>query len=219
MKSSTKLFAALIVCSGLSANAAEIRLGEVLSAGFAQTRLGDLPSGFETGYQGRWGAGVALELTWGRHSALLLSPGYLKKGGTLSDPSGEPESKYDFGYLEVPLEFRYAFGEHSVRPYLLAGTSVGFLLTAKLRPGTRPETDMEDVTRGVDVSLLAGVGLQVPGRWGRGFFDIVLLEGVRDINALGTMEIRQRSILVRAGWTFGLKRHGQAGADAASGGR
>ena len=217
MKSSFGLLA-MLLGSGLSAHAAEVRLGEVLSAGFGETTIADLPTGFETGYQPRWGAALAAELSFGGHWTLLASPGYLEKGGTLSETGAGPESKYDFGYLEVPVGLRYAFGGHKARPFVVGGASVGFLLTAKLHPGTGPDVDLEDRTRGVDVGLLGGIGVEVPARRGHGFFEVVAIQGLRDINALGTMEIHQRTILLRAGWTFGLRR-GRAGEDAAGAGR
>ncbi len=215
MKPSIGLLAAVVLSCATSASAAEVRLGELLSTNFARTSLGDLPPGFETGFQPHWGVGAVVGLSWGQRSALVLSPGYLKKGGTLSTPTGEPESKYDFGYLEIPLEFRYALSGRKTRPYVLAGTSLGFLQRAKLHPGTGPDVDLKDENRTVDVSVFAGVGIEVPGRWGRGFFDVVAQQGLRDLNALGTgFEVHQQSVSVRAGWTFGLRR-GQAGSAAA----
>lgn len=197
---------AVLLGLGLTAPAAEFRLGEVLSAGSAETRIADLPSGFETGYQGRWGAALAVEASLGRHLTIQLSPGYLEKGGTLSEPGGGPESRYHFGYLEVPLTLRYAFGGGRARPYLVGGTSLGLLRKARLSPGTGPEVDLQDRTRDVDASVLGGVGLEVPASRGRGFFEVVALQGLRDVNALGTVGIHQRSVLLRAGWTFGLGR-------------
>jgi len=65
-------------------------------------------------------------------------------------------------YLEVPAMAKFTFGESSVRPSLMVGPSIGFLLsaeqTAEFIDGA--DEDISDTTEDIEFGLTGGGGLE-----------------------------------------------------------
>lgn len=170
------------------------------------------------------GAGGVLEIGLGSNLALRLEPMYLQKGvkAEETDPqSGTVEITFKLDYIEVPLFFKLGLGSGTgVRPYLLAGPTVGFNTSAKAEVsagGFSVSGDIGELFKSVDFGAGFGAGFDFPfgnnsffieGRYALGLANI-LEEG--DVNLGGEQvavqgEAKTKGIQIMAGVSFPLGR-------------
>lgn len=164
----------------------------------------DLPPGFSksarTGFVGGGFASARLSDVF----SVQLEAFYTQKGFEVSSAAGK--ARYRLDYLEFPLTAKATFGPGPLCPYLFAGPSVGFRLSADAETDTG-SGDLRDVTRTTDlgIDLGAGVLYRLNGRTG------LLLEGRYSVGLVnifdagpggGTANTRDLKIL--AGVTFAL---------------
>lgn len=103
--------------------------------------------------------------------ALSVQALYDQKGATLTSgnaASAQTETdELSLGYLEVPILAKVALGSSNFRPYLFAGPSIGFLLSANTHQTvtqygvvtTDQTTDETNTFNTIDASLLFGAGV------------------------------------------------------------
>lgn len=142
------------------------RLGILAGVNVANLRgsVGDFES--RTGLA----AGGVFEIDLGGPLALNLVPMYIQKEARDRLFEGEDfaqaELIFKSEYFEVPVFFQYRLATPMVQPYVLAGASLGFNLTANLivEGGNFPgiEEDLGPIIRIFDVGLGFGGGLSVP---------------------------------------------------------
>ncbi len=92
-----------------------------------------------------------------------IEPRYIQKGmKTQVGPDFLQEVDFKLAYLEVPLLLKVRFGTTDVRPFLCAGPSVGYLLSAITRAQTYniQGVDITSEYRSVDFSLIGGGGVE-----------------------------------------------------------
>lgn len=68
---------------------------------------------------------------------------------------------YTLSYIEVPIIAKFAFGMGDIKPYIDAGPSVGFLMSASESADgyVVPVSSLKTYLNSVDISLYLGVGL------------------------------------------------------------
>lgn len=117
------------------------------------------------------GIGGIFGLRLNKNVCLELQPLYLQKGGTDKADQVNPDIEWKYSFLEVPTFAKVTFGQE-IRPYVMAGPTFGFLLSAEAEgevggvvSGQALRTykaDLKDVTKSLDFGLGFGAGLIVP---------------------------------------------------------
>lgn len=150
-----------------------------------------------------FGFGGVLDLSLSENVALHFEPLYLQKGSKLE--AGGEEAKVKLSYIEVPALFKLALGTSTTRPYLMAGPTIGFLLSAKVSNGE--EVDIKDDTKSIDIGLGFGAGVSFPAGNNSVFVEGRYALGLTNINDDPDdpdTEVKNKGIQVIAGITFPL---------------
>jgi len=141
---------------------------------FADVRLvkvgEDRFEGLDFSHRTLFGFGGVLDLTLAKNISLRIEPMYLQKGGNLED---DPEDFQSFRikeeYFEVPLLLKAALSSRAIHPYLIAGPTVGLLLSSKGDfdlpsgfGGGHIEVDTQDLNKSVNLGLSFGGGVNIP---------------------------------------------------------
>lgn len=194
----------------LPANAQQHQIGVVGGLNLAKLSSDDLEGiGFEFSNRTAFGLGGVLDLGLNKNISLRFEPMYLQKGSEFPD-NEEPdvELKLEASYFEVPVLIKYAFGRSDVRPYLMAGPSLGLLLKADLVVPGQENEDIKDELQNIDLSVGVGAGISFP--MGRTSFFVqgryVLgLTNLNDSEGEGSdSEFNNRGIQFMAGITIPL---------------
>jgi hypothetical protein len=144
---------------------------------------------------------------------------YDQKGDQLtgiSPDNGYPETDdFALDYLEIPILAKVAFGSSAVRPYLFAGPSFGFLLSAsdhqtQTQLGYDQTVDVSSSYSGMDLSLLFGGGVSYQLTGGTQLFadagyalGLVNVENTTNTGVPETLE--SRDVRISAGVLFPLQ--------------
>ena len=197
-----------LVLAATAAPAADVRLGVLGAANFADIDLNDpeLVDFIDFQTLNRWGAGGVLEIGLTENLSVVALPMYLGKG-TKAEELGA-ELRFELTYFEVPVLLKYAFGSaDTFRPYVSAGPSLGFRDNAEvvLRALGQDETeDVSDQTKSTDFSLWFGAGLEIPAGGARVFVEGGYALGLTDIEEDSFTSAKNRGFQARAGVTFGI---------------
>lgn len=182
---------------------AQNRIGIAGGVNLANVSVDPEPSGVDFGTRTGLGFGGVFDLTLSDNVALHFEPLYLQKGSKLE--SGAEEAKLKYVYVEVPALFKLALGTSTTRPYVMAGPTIGFLLSAKASNGI--EVDIKDETKSIDFGLGLGAGVSFPagnnfvfveGRYALG------LSNINDDPDAEEIDLKNKGIQVIAGITFPL---------------
>jgi hypothetical protein len=163
-------------------------IGPVANVNFA-TFTGSDASGAKTRTAFSFGGAATINLS--SSFFIQLQGLYSMKGAstTVSTTSGPVKVDFKLNYVEVPLLLgvRLVSDESSIRPYLVAGPTVGYLASCKISGssgGASAEFNCDDPslggakTRSIDYGVTGGAGVEVPigrarlvlgGRYGLGF--------------------------------------------------
>ncbi|MFC1725483.1 porin family protein [candidate division KSB1 bacterium] len=167
---------------------------------YAQNRVGIIgglnSSTFKTDdesvYESRTfiGIGGVLDLALNKQVFLRLEPMYLQKGALQTD--SDPEGKVKSSYLEIPLFLKYEFGG-TVKPYLVAGPSIGFLLSSEIElemSGITFKGDLKPVYKSIDIGFGLGAGIDYPVGNLSIFLETRYTFGMSDFNKGGSTDIK-----------------------------
>jgi hypothetical protein len=188
------LFVLILV---FSANAQQIQIGVVGGLNFSDLTLtSDTGRDLLTSSRTLFGAGGVLELNLGDIIRFNVEPMYLQKGGTQKATNGDPDVQMKFAFLEIPLFVKLTFGK-TIRPYIKAGPSIGFLLSAKAEAETGGvvsggplqvyKADLKDVMTGLDFGVTVGAGVSVLLKRSTIFLDGRYSMGLKDLWKGGTV--------------------------------
>jgi len=151
-----------------------------------------LPAGFTGSSVTGLLIGGQLEAWYSEMWALSVQLLYDQKGTHIdysSGVSGFTLSGSDdavFGYLEVPVLAKVAFGSGDFKPYLFAGPSIGILLSATSR-NNGTSTDVDSNFNTLDLAALVGAGVSYkPGGGPTLFLDAGYAIGLINILKNGT---------------------------------
>jgi opacity protein-like surface antigen len=155
-KLSAVLVGAAVIFLALPVSA-QINVGLIGGLNLANLSV-DPDPGIDLNNRTAFGFGGVLDFTLSDMLALHLEPMYLQKGSKLE--SGGQEAKIKADYLEIPVMFKYAFGNSTAKPYVMAGPSIGILLSNKVTNGG--EVDIKDETKSTDFGVGFGAGVSFP---------------------------------------------------------
>ncbi len=184
---------------------AQHRIGFTGGLNLANVSVDPEETGIEYSNRTAFGGGGVLDLRLAENIALQLEPMFLQKGTKVKDSVGGDDIKVKLSYLEVPLLLKLMLGQSTTRPYIMAGPSVGFRLSAKVSNGV--ELDIKDITKSTDFGLDFGAGISFPagnnsifveGRYALG------LSNINDDPEDPNTDVKNKGIQFMAGITFPL---------------
>ena len=149
----------------------------------------------------QFGLGALIDIRLSPKSSIYLEPMYLQKGGKIeegSDPANQPPGEITTAYLELPILFKYTFGE-KIMPYVVVGPSVGYLLSSELVfeiSGYNFTGDFSDVMESFDLGVTIGGGLQYPVSFGLLFIEAKYNYGLINQMKGGTVTLESNGIEV-----------------------
>ena len=119
------------------------------------------------------GIGAIVEKTLGDQLSVQYEPMYLQKGSTADvDGIDGANIEIDLAYIEIPVMIKYTFPGESIKPYMMAGPTVGFNIKAeKVFSGlpdltqslyTNGTYDIKDDVTYMDFGLGFGAGICMP---------------------------------------------------------
>jgi len=91
--------------------------------------------------------GAVLDIELHKYLSLRIEPMYLQKGSSYEEPNDE-KVLYKLSYFEMPFFLKVAYPT-AVTPYIIAGPTFGFLLSAEA------EVEMGEITGVADVKEIA----------------------------------------------------------------
>jgi len=195
------------------------RIGFV--GGLNIARFSGVDEGEDLNFSSRtvFGLGVVLDLALNQNLSLLFEPMYLQKGAEFTFDEGVP-GKFEAAYLEVPVFFKFTLGTRTVRPYVMAGPTIGFNLSHELQSSAFEqdfEINLKKLTRPIDFGLGFGVGVSFPisnasifieSRYRLGLFDVteagVVREAGFDLEFGERLDVNTKGIQIMLGITFPL---------------
>jgi len=190
---------ALFVLLAIVPTSAQNRIGFTGGLNLANISV-DPDQGLDLSSRTGFGFGGVLDLGLSENVALHVEPMFLQKGSNVN-VQGLGEIKLKASYIEVPVLFKIALGTSTTRPYVMAGPSIGILLSAKA-----DDTDIKDTTKSTDFGLAFGAGVSFPAGNNSVFVEGRYALGLSDINddATDDTKIKTKGIQFMAGVTFPL---------------
>lgn len=149
------------------------------------------------------GFGVVLDYSVTDFITLHLEPMLLGKGPKAAD--GEKKVEFGLVYIEIPVMVKYRIDNNIIKPYLMAGPTIGFLQAAKLKVTMGSWDDLKDDLKSIDLGLGFGAGLDLPIGNNSIFVEARYSLGLMNIadKAEGPYsDIKTRGIQIFAGITF-----------------
>jgi hypothetical protein len=181
-----------------SAIAQDISLGLVGGLNFADMDVtGD---GIEQKVSHRtvWGAGCILGVSLGEYLSIQMEPKYIRKGGMLMMVGSVVEYTADVSAIEMPLFLKAGYGT-TIRPYVFAGPTIGYLLTADVEAelsGLAVKADWMPVSNKIEYGIIVGAGVSVPVWRGSLSVDGRYHFGLNNLNKGGTLEFKAGPIVM-----------------------
>lgn len=139
---------------------AQWSIGGVFDINLASISVDPEPSTEQ--YSGRvgFGLGVVLDRSLSGQIDLHVEPMFLQKGAKIKEAGDD--ITFNISYLELPIMFRYNFQtDSSIRPYVMAGPSLGLLLSAKYSSKDGREQDAKDELKKMDLGVGFGGGVNI----------------------------------------------------------
>ena len=139
-----------------------------------------------------FGFGIVADFRLKDNLYLRIEPKYLKKGGNKQEEMPSPGFKVAYTYFELPVYFKYEFGNGGFKPYLITGPTIGFLSSTDVElsmAGVTFTGDMKDVTKSTDFGFGFGCGIT----YKLGNFDVFIQGcytlGLKNISKAGSFDI------------------------------
>jgi len=166
----------------------------------------DLPSGVTTSMRTGFAFGAYGEIGVAENFFVAGELLYLQSGLISKEDAGEATWKIDYFAIPISAKYKFAIENSSVKPYVFAGPTLGFNLSAKVSNGT--EVDIKDNIESINFGLHFGAGAEFEISTGTNlFFDASYGLGLSDIykESAGVTEnqkINSRDIGIKAGVSF-----------------
>ena len=140
------------------------------------------------------GVGGVFDIHVGEKVVLRFEPMYLQKGALQTD--SDPEGKVKSSYFEIPVFMKFEFGE-DVKPYVIGGPTVGFLLSSNVEleiSGATFSGDLKPVYKSLDIGFGLGAGIDYPVGNLSIFFETRYTFGLTDFNKGGTVDMKWENV-------------------------
>ena len=222
----TMFFVLLLIIFLLPVNA-QVKLGLQGGVNLADASVDPVPQGWEIGMRTAFMVGGVFNYNFSPILSLQAEPAYIQKGASIDGTEMEGgmnikfESTFSADYIDVPVLLKASFGNEQVKPFLLAGASVSFLLGDAKQTVDKATMNGQDVTnqipssekeqtikgKSTDFILNFGGGVMIPvgqveifveGQYNLG------LTNVNDEPAPEQPEVKNRGIQIKAGALFAL---------------
>jgi hypothetical protein len=149
-----------------------------------------------------FGFGGVVDLRLNEHFSLYMQPLYQQKGALVTQMNTDLDFPFKFAFLELPVFLKAEFG-NIVRPYLMAGPTIGYLLSADTEveySGLTFKGDLKEVTEKIDFGLGFGAGLRYPISTVSIFVEGRYTLGLVNMQKGGTFEISAGPIVEEITW-------------------
>ncbi len=220
------LLASLLTFLVSSINA-QIKLGLQGGVNLADVNADQLPTGWETSTRTGFMVGGIFNYSFFPILSLQAEPAFIQKGAAIDATTTENgvnikfKATYSANYIDVPVLLKATFGKGPVKPFVLAGASIAFLLgdvkltldKATLADGQDvtsqiPSSEKEQIQKGksTDFILNFGGGVMIPV----GPIDIFIEGqynlGIQNINdePNDNTKIKNKGIQIKAGALYAL---------------
>ncbi|MBK8983350.1 MAG: PorT family protein [Ignavibacteria bacterium] len=151
-------------------------------------------------------AGIKFERKFDSSFSVISKIRYLSSG--FKSKSGQYDITWNMEYLDFPILIKYKFNIENVFPYLTAGFSTGFNLSAKLKSSENivaVEVDFKNSIEKYNFELLFGTGIDINILESKSIFvQIAYSLGLVDINKSNNTSWKTKSIQVTSGLLFNL---------------
>ncbi|MBN2031224.1 PorT family protein [bacterium] len=110
------------------------------------------------------GIGGVLDLALSENVSICLEPMYLQKG-TKQDMQEEITTinvQMKVNYIEIPILLKILLGSGNAKPYIMAGPTIGFVMSANMEVsflGMTAEGDIKDLMESLDYGVSFGGGI------------------------------------------------------------
>jgi len=205
---------------------AQVQLGLQAGTNLGDVSLDPAPEGVTTGMRVGIMFGGILFYSFSPIFGLQVEPAYVQKGATVDISLTEQgmtmkqEGTLSGDYLDIPVLLKASFGDGPVKPYLLAGASIAFLLgDVKIEidkvtidgvdvTNQIPSNEREQIvkTKSTDLILNFGGGVIIPAGQVNIFIEAQYNLGLTDVNdePNDDMKIKSTGIQIKAGVLFPL---------------
>lgn len=210
MKKISVLLSVLFALSMVLPANAQINLGVLGGLNLAKINVDPPMEEIELSNRIGIGIGVVLDTSISKNFKLRVEPMYLQKGVEFETDEAPGGVNYQFksAYLEIPVMIKYTFDAKKIKPYLIAGPTIGFCLSAKKNiswDSQHRDIDIKEGTESVDIGLGFGAGLNVPIGSNSIFLEARYVFGLTNVNEEPTdPEVKNKGIQIFAGYMFPL---------------
>lgn len=156
--------------------------------------------------------GLTLVYSAGEHWGFGMDAKFSREGVKLEAPLPGTQSILNSHYIRVPFKAMYFFGQlgDNVRPKIMGGPSLGFLVGGKQRLETTEgetliETKTKEVVRGFDIGFNGSVGVNIrltQNAWLN--TDVTYYHGLRNVSKNDGQDWKNRNIGLNLGVAFGI---------------
>jgi hypothetical protein len=202
MKRLTFLIAALLVLFFSISASAQHRLGVIGGLNVAEFYVDVKEPTVKYATKTVLGIGGVVDLRLSENFRLYLQPMYLQKGAHVTDTMDNIEFPFKSAFLELPIFLKAEFG-HTFRPYLMAGPTVGFLLSSKVEgeySGITFKGDLKEVTESSDFGIGFGAGVNYSLSAVTIFLESRYALGLSNMQKGGTFELTAGPIVEEITW-------------------
>jgi len=205
---------------------AQVKLGIQAGANFSDVSMDPEMTGVETGIRTGLILGGILVYDFSPLLSLQVEPAYVMKGSSVdmsiveTEGTIEVEGTLSADYFDIPVLLKASFGEGPVKPYLMAGLSIAFLMGDATIEMDKATLNGEDVisyipsdereqkleTKSNDFILNFGGGVTIPLKTLSIFIEGQYNLGLTNLNddPEDNTEIKTKGIQVKAGILFPL---------------
>jgi hypothetical protein len=207
---------------------ADTRIGLQGGVNVARLRVTPGESGFSLTTLTRPAAGAVVDVGLSDKLSLYLEPMFLGKGSRFRIEADDflfadsVTGRFRLSYLELPVLFRVS-GRGKVQPYVMAGPTLGYLLSARIRgssQGREMEEDDKADFKKLDFGLDLGGGVRFPAGSASLFIEGHYVLGLWNVEQdIYDSKLRTKGFRAAAGLTFfslGRRRDEPASTAAAS---
>lgn len=164
------------------------------------------------------GIGGVLDLALSNNVSLCFEPMYLQKGAEqdIQEEIGTINVKMKLNYIEIPVFLKILLGSGDMKPYIMAGPTIGFLMSANMEVsmlGVSVEGDIKDFIESMDYGVGFGGGISfamgnntffIEGRYTMGLTDIFKGGTFEEDMEIPNEEVKTKGIQIMGGFSMPL---------------
>ena len=147
-----------------------------------------------------FGGGIIADYMLNDNIAVSVQPMMMSKGAKQDETEQFFGSEFKISYIEVPVLFRYLIGSGGIRPFFEVGPSIGFRGSAEIEFSDGDTQDIDDDLSSTDVSVVFGIGAEVPVASNQAFALVRYAAGLSDIANEDEVEARTNGIQILLGF-------------------